>query len=210
MSAAPELILASQSPRRAEYLRMLGIEFTVQVADIDESWLDGESPRDHVERLAREKAATVSRILSERDMPAGETAHVLAGDTVVVLDGDILGKPADEADAVEMLLSLSDRSHEVASGLALLSPDGRVHSGVSVTEVRFRSLDRPTAEAYAATGEPLDKAGGYGIQGQGASLVESIRGDYYTVVGLPVPLMLGLFHEAGWDYRFGDWARLSD
>jgi len=206
---APELVLASRSPRRAEYLRMLGIDFAVQVADIDESWLEGESPGDHVERLAREKAATVSRLLSDLDRPEGETAHVLAGDTVVVLDGDILGKPADEADAAEMLLRLAGRTHEVASGLALLTPDGQVHSGVSRTEVHFRALDRPTAEAYAATGEPLDKAGAYGIQGQGASLVEAIRGDYYTVVGLPVPLMLRLFHEAGWDYRFGTWARVA-
>jgi len=196
---APNVILASASPRRAEYLTMLGIEYTVLSADIDEAWIPGELPNAHVERLAREKAEAV--------METGANGFVLAGDTVVVLDREILGKPTDRKDAVEMLLKLQGRGHQVASALALLTPEGMVHSGVSVTDVRFAAFDRDIAEAYAATDEPLDKAGGYGIQGMGAAVVDSISGDYYTVVGLPIPLLLRLFRTVGWYYRFGVWSR---
>jgi nucleoside triphosphate pyrophosphatase len=195
----PPLVLASASPRRAEYLNMLGIDFSACAADIDEAWIPGELPNAHVERLAREKAAAVA--------DTGVQGFVLAGDTVVVLQGEILGKPRDREDAVRMLLRLQGRGHQVASALALQAPDGTVHSGVSVTDVRFASFDRRTAEAYAATEEPMDKAGAYGIQGMGAAVVDSISGDYYTVVGLPVPLMLRLFRSVGWHYRFGAWSR---
>jgi nucleoside triphosphate pyrophosphatase len=174
---------------------MLGVPFEVHAADLDESWIEGESPEAHVERLAREKAESVGAEYPGR--------LVLAGDTVVVLDGDILGKPADSLDAAEMLLRLSGREHYVASGLALRTESGATESGFSVTRVRFADFDRETAEAYVATGEPLDKAGAYGIQGKGAALVRAIEGDYYTVVGLPIPLMLDLFRRAGRQYAFG-------
>jgi nucleoside triphosphate pyrophosphatase len=200
---SPNLVLASASPRRAQYLRMLGIEFAIQAADIDEAWISGELPNAHVERLAREKAAAVAEL---GDSGANPDALVLAGDTVVVVDREILGKPRDRQDAVEMLLKLQGRAHQVASALALMTPGGMVHSGVSVTDVRFAAFDRALAEAYAATEEPLDKAGAYGIQGLGAAVVDSISGDYYTVVGLPIPLMLRLFRSAGWLYQFGAWS----
>jgi nucleoside triphosphate pyrophosphatase len=200
----PILTLASASPRRAEYLGMMGIEFSVVAADIDEGWVPGESPHEHVERLARGKAAAVAS-RGVRGMHAD--GIVLAGDTVVVLDGEILGKPKDEEDAVAMLLKLQGRSHHVASALALQTTDGVAHSGVSVTEVLCAKFGRCTAEAYAATGEPMDKAGSYGIQGLGAALVDSISGDYYTVVGLPIPLLLRLFRVIGWHYQFGAWSR---
>ncbi len=162
---------------------------------LDESWIEGESPEAHVERLAREKAEAVAAGYPGRP--------VLAGDTVVVLDGDILGKPVDSRDAAEMLLRLSGREHYVASGLALRTESGETVSGVSVTRVTLANFDRATTDAYVATGEPLDKAGAYGIQGKGAALVEAIEGDYYTVVGLPIPLMLDLFLRAGRHYAFG-------
>ncbi|GMR12470.1 MAG: Maf family protein [Gemmatimonadota bacterium] len=174
---------------------MLALDFEVCPADIDETLLDGESPSGHVERLAREKASTVRARHSN--------ALVLAGDTVVVLDGKILGKPSDAADAEAMLMVLAGRTHTVASGLALAVPDGRVLSGVSHTDVSFRRFSADTARRYVATGEPLDKAGSYGIQGFGATLVGDIRGDYYTVVGLPIPLLIRLLLEGGWEYGFG-------
>jgi septum formation protein len=214
------IVLASASPRRAEILSTLGIPHRVAPADVDESPFPAEDPVTHVERLARAKAEAVAA------RHPGE--WVLAGDTVVVVDGELLGKPVDEAEAVAMLLRLQGRGHEVASGLALVlpseqwagaspSPSGaspspshgspgsgayRVLSGVEITQVRFRTFGRATAEGYAATGEPLDKAGAYGIQGLGSILVEGIRGDYSNVVGLPVPLLVRLLERGGRPYRF--------
>ena len=127
---------------------------------------------------------------------------VLGGDTVVTLDGEIMGKPSGPEEAEGMLLRLAGRTHNVASGLALVLPSGDVRSGVSTTEVTFRHFSPEVARAYVATGEPLDKAGAYGIQGLGAALVTEIRGDYYSVVGLPVALLLRLFEESGWQYAF--------
>lgn len=196
-------ILASASPRRMEILETLGIEHQVRPAQVDESPFADEPARAHVERLARDKAAAVAR---ERP-----DAWVLAGDTVVTLEGEILGKPRDGEDAVRMLLYLEGRDHWVLSGLALARPAGRgpspdvrhrLLSGVEVTRVRFRSFGSATARAYADTGEALGKAGGYAIQGRGAALVESISGDYSCVVGLPVPLLVRLLEEAGRPYRF--------
>ncbi len=192
---AETLVLASASPRRADYLRMLGIPFEVDPADVDESWIDGESPEAHVDRLARAKAFSVGSRHPSR--------AVLGGDTVVVLDGVILGKPRDAEDAVGMLLQLQGRDHVVVSGLALLAETGDMLSGISKTRVRLRDFERADAEAYVATGEPLDKAGAYGIQGKGATLVDAIEGDYYTVVGLPIPLMLDLLRRSGRPYDFG-------
>jgi septum formation protein len=193
--SGPRLILASESPRRAELLARLGLAFEVAPSGIQEGGLDGESPPAHAERLSREKALKV------RKEYAG--AMVLAGDTVVVLDGAVLGKPADAEEAVAMLLSLSGRSHTVVSGLALAFPSGAVLSGALSTEVTFRPFHEPFARRYVETGEPMDKAGAYGIQGLGSALVESIQGDYHTVMGLALPLFLDLLREGGWQYRFG-------
>ena len=191
----PPLVLASASPRRSEYLAMLGLTFTVEAADVPEAVRRGEPPGVHVERLARDKA-----LATAINHPG---AAVLGGDTVVEVGGAILGKPTDEADAEAMLMRLQGRSHSVASGLALVLPSGEVHSGVSTTAVTFRAFDRGFARAYVATGEPLDKAGAYGIQGLGSALVSEIKGDYHTVVGFPIPLLMDLMGRCGWEYSFG-------
>jgi septum formation protein len=190
----PPLVLASGSPRRAEVLRTLGIAFEVDVSSLPETVLPGEDPVRHARRLAVEKAVSVSL--------RHPGALVLGGDTVVLLDGDILGKPRDAADAVSMLLRLAGRSHSVASGLALARDGREVSSGVEVTRVDFRPFDREVAERYVATGEPLDKAGAYGIQEMGAALVQRVEGDYTGVVGLPVSLLLSLLDRAGVPYAF--------
>jgi septum formation protein len=188
------LILASASPRRADLLRRLGLEPEIVPAHVDEAYLPGESPEAHVERLARLKAETVAR-----NAPG---ALVVGGDTVVVLDGRILGKPEDDDAAVSMLLSLSGRTHQVHTGVALAGPHGTV-GAVGRAEVRFRDFGPAEARAYTATEEPRDKAGAYGIQGMGAALVAEIRGDYYGVVGLPIGLLVDLLGRAGWRYAFG-------
>ena len=192
--APPPLVLASASPRRSECLRMLGLSFTVHPAAVSEDVRPGESAGAHVERLARAKATAVASSCPD--------ALVLGGDTVVTLDGEILGKPSGPGQAEAMLLRLTGRTHTVASGLALALPSGDVYSGVSTTEVTFRPFSPEFARAYVATGEPLDKAGAYGIQGLGAALVTEIRGDYFCVVGLPVALLVRLFEESGWEYAF--------
>jgi len=190
----PSLVLASASPRRLAILGQLGLEARVRPADVDEAVRPGELPHAHVRRLARAKAEAVAATEPE--------ALVIGGDTVVVLDGRVLGKPADERDAVSMLLLLAGRTHEVLSGVAVAAETG-VFDTVGRTQVRFREFDARVAEAYVRTGEPLDKAGAYGIQERGAALVEEVRGDYSTVVGLPVPGLLTLFSRAGWSYQFG-------
>lgn len=190
----PPLVLASQSPRRAELIGRLGLEFETVPADIDESYLHGETPPQHAERLAREKAL---KIAADR---AG--ALVIGSDTIVVIDGEVLGKPRDTAHAVEMLTRLSGREHEVCTGVAV-AHKGRVESALERVRVRFRPLDARAAEAYVATGEPMDKAGAYGIQGYGSALVQGIDGDYFSVMGLPVVRMLELIERFGWRYDFG-------
>jgi septum formation protein len=191
---SPRLVLASASPRRAELLRRLGLDAAVAPADVDERYLEGETPEAHVERLARAKAETVAA--------RHPGALTIGGDTVVV-DGDaVLGKPADADEAVTMLRRLSGREHRVVSGIALCGPEGTV-SDVGRAVVRFRRFDETAARAYVATGEPMDKAGAYGIQGMGGALVEEIRGDYYTVVGFPVGRFVELLARMGWRYAFG-------
>lgn len=190
----PRLILASLSPRRSDVLTQLGLQHLVMPADVDESYLEGESPAEHVERLARSKASVISA--REPD------ALVVGGDTVVVDGARVLGKPEDGRAAVEMLVSLAGRSHKVLSGVALAGPHGLV-SSVSETLVRFKAFSEHEARTYVETGEPLDKAGGYGIQGMGAALVEAIDGDYYSVMGFPVGAFVGVLLEAGWRYEFG-------
>jgi septum formation protein len=163
---------------------------------VPEDLLPDETPVAHAERLSREKAAAVAK--------THPSALVVAGDTVVVRDGEVLGKPASQEEAVSMLLSLSGRCHRVISGLALAFPNGDVRSGTLTTEVTFREFGDAFARRYAETGEPLDKAGAYGIQGLGSAMVKEIRGDYHTVMGLPLPLFLDLLSEGGWEYRFGE------
>lgn len=195
MTEPPPLVLASASPRRTRLLTMLGLAHEIRPARVSEVRRPGEAPETQVKRLAREKAVAVAR-----DRP---DALVLAGDTVVVLDGDVLGKPEDPDAAVETLLSLAGREHVVASGLALALPRGRVHARVDLARVTFRAFGRDLARMYVATGEPMDKAGAYGIQGRGAALVTRVEGDYHTVVGLPVSGLVELLSAAGWRYAFG-------
>jgi septum formation protein len=190
----PPLVLASQSPRRAELLGRLALPFETLPADIDESYLSGETPSQHAERLSREKA---QKIAAERP-----EALVIGSDTIVVIDGEVLGKPRDQEHAVQMLTRLSGREHEVCTGVAI-AHGNRVETGLARVKVRFRELDERTWMEYVATGEPMDKAGAYGIQGFGSAVVESIDGDYFAVMGLPVVLMLELIERFGWRYAFG-------
>lgn len=173
---------------------MLGLDFEVVIPEVDESRFAGEAPAPYVERLARTKAVAVASRVAGR--------VVLAGDTVVVVDDEVLGKPADREDAARMLRRLSGRDHSVATGLALVVPDGSVYSGVCTTGVSMREFDEDTITRYVATGEPLDKAGAYAIQSLGAALVGSVRGDYYSVVGLPVSLLIDLLGQGGFSHNF--------
>ena len=182
------LILASASPRRAELLRLVGIPFRQVTSHMGEDMDVPVDPAAHVSELSRRKAQDVSRGLS--------SGIVLGADTVVVLDGQILGKPTDEEDAARMLHRLNGRVHEVFTGLTLVD----VTRGVSVsdverTEVTFRKLTGEEIVAYVATKEPLDKAGAYGIQDKGAVLVSGIKGCYYNVVGLPLARLMILLHR---------------
>ncbi len=185
----PGLVLASASPRRRQLLGMLGIEATVRPSHVPEVPLPGELPVPYAERLARSKALSV------------EGRYVLAADTIVVLGREVLEKPVDAADAVRMLMRLSGRTHEVVTAVAL-AHRGEVRVKTDITKVKFRAITPALAEAYVATGEPMDKAGAYGIQGYGAALVERIEGDFFGVMGLPVRLVLALLEERGVGYRF--------
>ena len=191
----PRVILASSSPRRRELLTLIGIAHTVCPADIDETPLAGEEPRPHAERLAREKA----RVAAERE----PDAVVIAADTIVVVDGDILGKPRDEAEAAAMLRRLSARRHLVLTAVAV-ARDGLVVSDVEAVDVTFRALTDADVTRYIATREPMDKAGAYGIQGFGATIVSRIDGDYFAVMGLALGLMVRLMARVGVEYRFGE------
>jgi septum formation protein len=192
--SAPRVILASQSPRRRELLRLIGVAHEVEPADIDETLLPGEVPLQHAERLAQEKA----HVIASRH----PDAVVIAADTIVVLDGDVLGKPADVREACAILGRLSGRTHTVYTAVAVRY-GGRTASGVESVEVTFRPLDDTRIAQYVATGEPMDKAGSYGIQGYGATLVERIHGDYFAVMGLALGRMIGLLEELGVRYAFG-------
>jgi septum formation protein len=192
----PEIVLASASPRRTALLGRLRLPHTVDPSSIDESVRATESAGDRVARLAVEKAEAVRRRHPE--------AWVIGGDTEVVLDGASLGKPADAEDARRMLGRLSGRVHLVLSSVALVRPDAPPDVEVVATRVHLRSLDRDVIDGYVATGEPLDKAGGYGIQGLGSTLVERIDGDYTAVVGLPIGALVRLLERAGLVWGFGD------
>jgi septum formation protein len=190
----PRVVLASQSPRRRELLTLVGIAHEVRPADIDESYLPGETPREHAERLARGKAAALEGL--------GDDTVTIGSDTIVVVDGDVLGKPRDRAHAVEMLRRLSGRSHVVMTGVAVRRGDA-IASGVEEVGVTFRALTDEQIERYIDTGEPMDKAGSYGIQGYGATIVERVDGDYFAVMGLALGLLVKLAREIGVNYEFG-------
>jgi septum formation protein len=183
----PLLVLASGSPRRARILTELGVAFRVVVSNADESLAPGEDGAAAVERLARLKAEAVA---------ARETLPVLAADTEVVLDGRVLGKPGGVPESVAMLRELSGRTHEVVTGLCLVS-GGRARSGVERTTVRLAPMSEDELAWYTATGEPFDKAGGYHVDGLGALFVESVAGSPSNVAGLPVRLLLRLVREHG-------------
>jgi septum formation protein len=189
VATIPELVLASGSPRRRELLEGLGVRFTVRPVDLDESPLPDEDPRDYVLRLAIEKAAA--------RVEPGEL--VLAADTTVVVDGEILGKPQDDEDARRMLRLLAGREHAVLTGIAL-NGSGKA-AEVDETLVRFAPLSEAEIDWYVATGEPRDKAGAYAIQGLGSLFVEGVEGSYSNVVGLPVPRMYRLFARLGYDLK---------
>jgi septum formation protein len=191
---AVRVILASQSPRRRDLLTLIGIPHEVRPADVDETVGPDELPVPHCERLARAKAATLAAIHSD--------ALVIGSDTIVVLDGDILGKPESPDHACAILSRLSGRTHTVFTAVAV-SYRGRTVSGVESVSVTFRPLDADRIAAYAATGEPMDKAGAYGIQGYGATIVERIDGDYFAVMGLALGRLVGLMADLGVRYDFG-------
>jgi nucleoside triphosphate pyrophosphatase len=188
--SGPMLVLASGSPRRRQLLEMLGLEVEVRPPHIPEIRGPDELPQPYVERLAREKAASVSGDL------------VLGADTTVVVEGEMLEKPSDAADALRMLRRLQGRTHHVITAIALKTPTGTL-GATDVTAVSFRAADDELLAAYVATGEPMDKAGAYGIQGFGAALVEGIQGDFFGVMGLPLRLVLQLLERAGHPYVFG-------
>jgi septum formation protein len=187
------VILASASPRRRDLLNMIGIVHEVLPAGIDETYLAGEDPPKHAERLAREKCAAIAAKHPD--------AVVIAADTIVVIDGDVLGKPADISEAARMLRRLAGRPHVVFTAIAV-ARGARMESGVEEVGVTFRALDSATIERYVATREPMDKAGAYGIQGYGAAIVERIDGDYFAVMGLAIGRMLALLKRIGVRYDF--------
>lgn len=199
-----ELILASRSPRRREILSRLGIAFSVQPGEVDEAGVTRADPAELVERLALAKALDVAG--------SRERALVIGADTIVVLDGEVLGKPADRREAVAMLERLQGRKHQVYSGLAVVEMEhgslARRAVGHRVTEVTMRPTTREEIEWYVGTGEPMDKAGAYGIQGLGVLLVDRIEGCYTNVVGMSVPLLLQLTRQLGYelvrDFRLPD------
>ncbi|MFN0119684.1 MAG: Maf family protein [Blastocatellia bacterium] len=190
----PPLILASASPRRAELLRAAGVDFTVRVADIDETRLAGETPHEYVLRLSREKAAAVAVAYAPADI------LTLGADTTVVLGDETAGKPVDAADARRMLRALSGAWHEVLTGVTLRR-GAKEASEIAVTRVKFRELSEAEIAWYAATDEPRDKAGAYAIQGLASLFIERIEGSYANVVGLPVHTVYQLARALGVELR---------
>lgn len=190
----PRVVLASASPRRRELLTLIGIEHSVVPSNFDETMQPGEEPEAHALRLAVEKAGTVAS--AHRD------AVVIGADTVVVLDGKVLGKPPSHEVAREMLQQLNGRTHTVITAVAV-AYRGAVRQGAEQVAVTFMRLGDDEMDAYVETGEGMDKAGAYGIQGFGATIVERIEGDFFAVMGLPLVRLVGLLRDAGLSYRFG-------
>ena len=195
------VVLASSSPRRRQLLDLIGIAHEVRPANIDETMRAREVPRRHAERLAREKATKIAT----RD----PDLITIGADTVVVINRKVLGKPRDEAEAIHMLSQLSGREHTVITAVAV-ARGKKLRSAIEEVKVRFRRLHEDEIKAYVATGEPMDKAGAYGIQGYGATIVECIEGDYFAVMGLPLARLTSLMRDLGVRYRFGEPLTLTD
>ena len=188
------VVLASGSPRRHDLLNLVGISHEVRPANIDETMRPRENPQRHTERLAREKATAVAT----RD----PNLITIGADTIVVVNRKVLGKPTDADQAAVMLRQLSGREHTVITAVAV-SRGKKLRSAVEEVRVKFRKLRDDEIDSYIATGEPLDKAGAYGIQGYGATIVECVEGDYFAVMGLPLARLVGLLRDVGVRYRFG-------
>ncbi len=183
------LILASSSPRRQELLREIGIPFQVHAAHINEDQIAGEDAREYALRLAREKAQTVAARYPQ--------SYVLGADTIVVVDDEVLGKPKDHADAARMLRKLSGRGHEVTTAVSLVAPGARTETRACTTKVYFRKLTEDEIQQYVASGEPMDKAGAYAIQGGASRWADRIEGEWSNVVGLPLSLVTDLLRTNG-------------
>jgi septum formation protein len=192
--SACKVVLASASPRRRDLLNLIGISHEVRPANIDETMRPREAPGRHAERLAREKAS----VIAKRD----PDVITIGADTVVVINRKVLGKPADEADAARMLKMLSGREHTVITAVAV-ARGKKLRSAIEEVRVKFRRLRDDEIAAYISTGEPMDKAGAYGIQGFGATIVERVEGDYFAVMGLPLVRLVGLLRDVGVRYQFG-------
>jgi len=191
----PSLYLASASPRRRDLLAQIGLECHCLPVDLEESPLPGEAPAAYVSRLALDKARAARTLLKGRG--CADAVLVLAADTAVVVDGDVLGKPRDAEDAAGMLRRLGGREHRVLTGVAVIDPGGQERTDMSESRVRMRPILDAEIAAYWATGEPADKAGGYGIQGRGALFIEAIAGSYSGVMGLPLFETAALLAAAG-------------
>lgn len=179
-----EIVLASSSPRRKELLESVGLKFQIVAPEADETYLNGESPEDFALRLSKDKALSVARGCEADSI-------VIGADTLVVVDTDILGKPLDEKEAASMLRKISGREHRVLTAFSIVKPQSQVlHSEIVETFVGVKNLAASEIEGYIMTGEPMDKAGAYGIQGIGAFMVKEIRGSYTNVVGLPLVELL--------------------
>ena len=190
----PSVILASASPRRRELLTLVGISHRVAPADVDESIHENEAPAVYAERLARAKASAVAI--------DDESTVTVGADTIVVIDDRVLGKPRDRAEAAEMLRTLAGRTHTVYTAVAVRR-GARIVSAVEHVAVTFRPLTGAAIDSYIDTGEPMDKAGAYGIQGFGATIVQRIDGDYFAVMGLPLGTLIALMDQVGVRYDFG-------
>ncbi len=183
-----KFILASQSPRRAELFKQLGMDFEVVPSNVDEEAQEKASPPVYVKKLARLKARAVAKRYDE--------GIIIGVDTVVVIDGSIVGKPKDKEDAAATLNALSGRVHKVVSGVCVINKySGKTVTKSATTKVKFRELNKGVIDWYIGTGEPFGKAGSYAIQGKGALLVDWVKGDYYNVVGLPIVTLMGILEE---------------
>ena len=199
--SACRVVLASGSPRRRQLLELIGIEHDVLPSNIDETMRPREAPRRHAERLAREKASAVAKRDPDR--------ITIAADTIVVVNRKVLGKPVDEDDARRMLSMLSGREHTVITAVAV-ARGRKLRSAIEEVRVKFRRLRDDEIDAYIATGEPMDKAGAYGIQGYGATIVQCVDGDYFAVMGLPLARLVTLLRDLGVHYTFGSLQTESD
>ncbi|MED1664451.1 Maf family protein [Brevibacillus laterosporus] len=190
MNPEQQIVLASSSPRRQELLACLGLPFRIQVSNVDETISEEIAPEEIVKILSHRKADAVAKNLS--------FGLVIGSDTIVVLDGQVLGKPHDEEDAFRMLTSLEGRKHEVYSGLAIIDVStGKIAVDYSSTRVKMRTMTAEEIRGYIASKEPMDKAGSYAIQGLGSTIVERIEGDYFTVVGLPLNRLAQMLNQFG-------------